>query len=121
MHACLACVCVCVSLLTAFTPPESYDSFSPAFLFSRDSGAIYMFTFTISICCFWNNQLQGPGGGAAANRARLGFHDFWGGWRRVCVCGAGSDYAELGVVLVAVGGRGALSRFVEESRGSWEE
>lgn len=27
MHACLACVYVCVSLLTAFTPPESYDSF----------------------------------------------------------------------------------------------
>lgn len=85
-----------------------------------------MFTFTISICCFWNNQLQGPGGGAAANRARLGFHDFWGGVggleESVCVCGAGSDYAELGmVVVVAVGGRGALSRFVEESRGSWEE
>lgn len=35
--------------------------------------------------------------------------------------GAGSDYAELGVVVVAVVGRGALSRFVEESRGSWEE
>lgn len=64
-----------------------------------------MFTFTISICCFWNNQLRGPGGGAAANRARLGFHDFGGVEESVCVCGAGSDYAELGVVVVAVGGR----------------
>lgn len=75
-----------------------------------------MFTLTISICCFWNNQLQGPGGAAPVNRAQLGFHDFggvgwdggWGGGR-----GAGSDYAELGT---AVGGE--LSRFLEENRGS---
>lgn len=29
--------------------------------FSHDSCNIYMFTLTISICCFWNNQQQGPG------------------------------------------------------------
>lgn len=28
---------------------------------SHDSCSIYMFTLTISICCFWNNQQQGPG------------------------------------------------------------
>lgn len=47
-------------------------------VFSCDSCAIYMFTLTISICCFWNNQLQGPRGEAPVNRARLGFHDFGG-------------------------------------------
>lgn len=50
--------------------------------FSCDSCAIYMFTLTISICCFWNNQLRGPGGEAPVNRARLGFHDFGGRWGR---------------------------------------
>lgn len=47
-----------------------------ALLSSSDSCAIYMFTLPISICCSWNNQLQGPGGGVPVNRAQLGFHDF---------------------------------------------
>lgn len=104
LHACLClgvCVCVCISLLTAFPLPEGFHAFwqlSPAMavqtsalLFSRDSCAIYMFTLTISICCFWNNQLQGPGGGAPVNRAWLGFHDFGEGggdsvWGWVWLC-----------------------------------
>lgn len=40
MHACLACVYVCVSLLTAFTPPESYDSF-PRRSFSAATPALF--------------------------------------------------------------------------------
>lgn len=91
---------LCASLLTTFTPdtngcfPEGLLVFQRlpgdggtdlgAPFFSCDSCAIYMFTLTISICCFWNNQLQGPGGEAPVNRARLGFHDFGGdgsgGW-----------------------------------------
>lgn len=72
-----------------------------------------MFTLTISICCFWNNQRRGPGEkhwGRAVSRAQLGFHD----WE------AGPDYAPLGWrVGGEEGGVGflffkALSRFLME-------
>lgn len=56
---------------------------------SHDSCNIYMFTLTISICCFWNNQQQRPGekrGELLQSRTQLGFHD----WE------AGPDYARLG-------------------------
>ena len=57
---------------------------------SHDSPNIYMFTLTISICCFWNNQRQGckqKRGEKAVSRAQLGFHD----WE------AGPDYARPGL------------------------
>lgn len=53
---------------------------------SHDSCNIYMFTLTISICCFWNNQQLGAwreARGTAVSRAQLGFHD-WGGWAWLC-------------------------------------
>lgn len=36
-------------------------------LLGRDFCSIYMFTLTISICCFWNNQQRGPEGRSAGN------------------------------------------------------
>lgn len=69
---------------------------------SHDSCSIYMFTLTISICCFWNNQQQGPGREkhretAVSRRAQLGFHD----WE------AGADYGSARRRVGGGGGRQA--------------
>lgn len=146
MSAWLGCVClyvcVCVRvyasvcwILTAITSDTKWlfsEGFAPFHVviaslwwrrgpllhaaLSHDSCNIYMFTLTISICCFWNNQQPGAwreARGTAVSRAQLGFHD----WE------AGPDYARLG----GGGGRGgegarflsfkALSRFLTEG---WE-
>lgn len=49
---------------------------------------IYVFTLTVSICCFWNNQQQGPWAGGAGESQQqvalnLGF----------MIMEAGPDYA----------------------------
>lgn len=44
-----------------------------------------MFTFTISICCFWNNQQQGPGEKHGGNcKSRLTWVSWLEGWAWLC-------------------------------------
>lgn len=105
-----ACVCLCVCVrvyasvcqtLTAIASDTKWlfsEGFAPFHVLiaslwwqggpllraalSHDSCNIYMFTLTISICCFWNNQQQRPGENGCKSRST--WVSWLGGWAWLC-------------------------------------
>lgn len=110
MCFCMDCVCLCVCVrvyasvcqtLTAIASDTKWlfsEGFAPFHVLiaslwwqggpllraalSHDSCNIYMFTLTISICCFWNNQQQRPGENGCKSRST--WVSWLGGWAWLC-------------------------------------